>query len=489
MSLSSENPGAVESTQADAPVAPVVSRRGVLQRAAAVSLLAVPAAGLLDACATGGGSTPSTQSSGAKSKENPLGVDPNAPLEVVIFNGGYGDAYATKVHVPLYQKAFPKAQVKESPTQEISTTLQPRFAGGTPPDVVDNSGSKHMDFGSLVQDSQLQDLSDLLAAPSVDDPSKTVKDILIPGTVEFGMYDKKPFVLNYAYTVYGIWYSDALFKSKGWTVPKTWSEFTALLDQIKAAGITPYGYAGANAAYYQYLIILTSAAKLGGADILKNIDNLEDGAWKTDAVKQAAAAWAEIGAKYSDKSFLGLRHTDVQLKQNQKQVAFYPSGNWLENEQKSSTPAGFNYAMMPVPSLTGSDKLSVDAVYAAAGEPFFVAAKGKNPRGGLEYFRQMLSSAGAKGFTTETGSLTSVAHASDGMTLPPGLQSSSTALAAAKTTFAFLFDSWYKELDTELRAATNELFFQGGTADKFCTRMQAKADAIKADKSITKFTR
>ncbi|MEU8393367.1 hypothetical protein, partial [Micromonospora sp. NPDC048843] len=31
------------------------------------------------------------------------------------------------------------------------------------------------------------------------------------------------------------------------------------------------------------------------------IDNLEDGAWKQDAVKQAAAAWAEVGAKFSDK--------------------------------------------------------------------------------------------------------------------------------------------------------------------------------------------
>jgi len=481
MSLTPETPATGEST-------PDLTRRTVLRRAAAVSLLAVPAVGILDACATGGGDDTNKDQNkgGAVSDANPLGADTKSPVEVVIFDGGYSDKYATDVHVPLYQKAWPDSKITESKAQEISTTLQPRFAGGTPPDVIDNSGSKLMDNGALVGAGQLQDLTALFAAKSVDDPSKTVKDTLVDGTIESGLYEGKPYALNYVYTVYGVWYNAKLFASKGWSASKTWSDFTALLDKIKAAGITPYGYAGANAPYYQYLVILSSAAKLGGADILKNIDNLEDGAWTVDAVKQAATAWAEIGAKYTDKAFLGLKHTEVQLKQNQDHVAFYPSGNWLENEQKANTPASFEYAMMPVPSLTGSDKLDASALFATAGEGFIVAAHGKNPKGGMEYLRQMLSKAGAKGFTQTTGSLTSVQGASEGLTLPPGLQSSSAALAAAKSTFNYRFDGWYGELDKELRSATNELFYQGGTADKFCTRMQAKADAIKKDSSITK---
>jgi N-acetylglucosamine transport system substrate-binding protein len=483
MSLSEENNGVADVAK------PNLSRRTVLRRAGAVSLLAIPAVGLLEACATGGGSTPTGGSSGSVSDTNPLGVDASAPLEVVIFDGGFHDVYATKYHVPEYQKAFPKAAVKESSTQDIQGTLQPRFSGGNPPDVVDNSGSKFLDFGALIQDNQLQDLTNLFAAPSVDDKSKKVSDTLVPGTIDQGIYNGKPYVLNYAFTVYGLWYNKQLWDKNSWTPPKTWSDFTALLDKIKAAGIVPYSYAGANASYYQYLVILTSAAKLGGADILKNIDNLEDGAWTVDAVKQAATAWGEIGAKYSDKANLGLKHTDVQLKQDQDKVAIYPSGSWLENEQKASTPATFTYNMFAVPSLTSSDKLEAEAVYAAAGEPFIVAAKGKNPLGGEEYLRQMLSKAGAQGWTTETGSLTCVQGAAAGMTLTPGTTSANAALSAAKTTVSYRFDSWYKQLDTELRAATNELFYQGGTADKFCTRMQAAADAIKKDSSITKFHR
>ncbi len=61
--------------------------------------------------------------------------------------------------------------------------------------------------------------------------------------------------------------------------------------------------------------------------------------------------------------------------------------------------------------------------------------------------------------------------------------------AAGAGVFSYRFDSWYKELDTELRTATNALMFGRENADQFCARMQKKADAIKADSSITKFSR
>ncbi|GAA4683322.1 N-acetylglucosamine/diacetylchitobiose ABC transporter substrate-binding protein [Phytohabitans rumicis] len=467
-----------------------LDRRKLLGRAAAAGLLATPAAGLLSACVGGGDDETQEQAQGEKSATNPLGVDPKAELEVVIFNGGLGTKYATDVHIPSYKKAFPEANVKFSQAEEIATVLQPRFTSNTPPDMVNNAGSKLMDQGALVQAGQVQDLTDLFAAPSLDDPSKALKDTLVPGTVEQGTFNGKPYVLNYAFTTFGLWYSDKLFKANGWTAPKTWSEFTALLDQIKAKGITPYAYAGANASYYQYLVILTTAAKIGGPDVLKNIDNLEDGAWTAEPVKQAAQLWGEIGAKYMLKAHLGMKHTEVQLQQNQDRVAFYPSGSWLENEQAKDTPAGFNYAVIPVPSATSSDKLPQTAIYAAAGEMYFVSSKGKNPRGGMEYLRHMLSKEGAKGFTQLTKVLTVVQGATEGMTISPGLTSSEAMLKAAGSDyFAYRFDTWYKKLDDEARAATNELMFSGGNADKFVTRMQKVADAVKKDPSIEKFKR
>jgi N-acetylglucosamine transport system substrate-binding protein len=467
-----------------------LDRRTLLRRAAAVGLLATPAVSMLSAC-VGSSNDTQKQSEGTKSTDNPLGIDPKAPVEIIIFNGGLGTAYATDVDTPLYNKKWPDSKVNYSATEQISTVVQPRINAGTPPDMINNSGSNLMDMGAIVKAGQAQDLTELFAAPSLDIAGKTVAETLVPGAVEQGTYNGKPYAVNYSYTVFGLWYNAKLFAKNNWTPPTTWADFTALCDKIKAAGITPFGYAGANASYYMVRAIMTSAAKIGTEQVLKDIDNLKPGAWQNDAVKQAAQAWGQIGNKYINKTFLGLRHTEVQLQQDQDKVAFYPCGSWLENEQAKDTPPTFEYAVMPYPSVTSSDKLPATAINAAAGEIYFAAAKGKNPRGGMEYLRTMLSKEAALGFTKLTKSLTVVAGAAEGVTISPGLTSADKMLkAAGKDVFmGYLFDTWYKKLDDESRAAVNELMFKGGDAQKFCDRMEAASQAVAKDSSVTKFTR
>ena len=108
----------------------------------------------------------------------------------------------------------------------------------------------------------------------------------------------------------------------------------------------------------------------------------------------------------------------------------------------------------------------------------------------MEYLRHMLSRAGAQGFTKLTKVLTVVKGATEGLTISPGLTSSDAMLKAAGTDyFSYRFDTWYKKLDDEARAATNELMFSGGDAQRFCDRMQKAADAVKADSFIQKFSR
>src|SRR3712207_427975 len=128
---------------------PELDRRTLLRRAAAVGLLATPAVGMLSACVGGGSEEPKDQAEGTKSDTNPLGVDPKAPLEIIIFNGGLGTKYATDVDIPSYNKLFPESKVAFNQTEEISTVVQPRFTAGNPPDMINNSGSKLMDQGAL----------------------------------------------------------------------------------------------------------------------------------------------------------------------------------------------------------------------------------------------------------------------------------------------------------------------------------------------------
>ncbi|MEV6350824.1 N-acetylglucosamine/diacetylchitobiose ABC transporter substrate-binding protein [Actinoplanes sp. NPDC051851] len=466
-------------------------RRSLLRRAAAVGLLAAPGVSFLSACAGSGGDEPTEQASGTKSAENPLGIDPAAGLEIVIFDGGLGTKYATDVDTPLFNTKWPNAKIEYSATQQVATTIKPRLNAGTPPDMINNSGSDMMDFGAIVKAGQAADLSDLFAAPSLDVEGKTVAETLVPGAVQQGTYDGKPFAVNYAFTVFGLWYNKKLFDKNGWTAPATWADFQALCAKIKAAGIVPFGFAGANASYYMVRVIMTSAAKIGTEQVLKDIDNLKPGAWTNDAVLQAAKAWGEIGTTYIDKSYLGLKHTEVQLQHDQDKLAIYPSGSWLENEQAKDTPPTFEYAVMPTPSVTTADKLPATAINAAASEIYFAAAKGKNPQGAKEYLRTMLSKQAALEFTKLTKSLTVVSGAADGLTISPGLTSANDVLGKAgqDVFMGYLFDTWYKKLDEASREAANELMFKGGDAQKFCDTMEAASQAVAKDSSITKFTR
>jgi N-acetylglucosamine transport system substrate-binding protein len=469
-----------------------LDRRTLLRRAAAVGLLATPAVSMLSACVSGGDSGDKAPSGGgAKSADNPLGIDPKLPVEIVIFNGGLGTDYSTKVDTPLFNKKWPDAKINFTQEVEIATVIQPRINAGSPPDMINNSGSKLMDMGAIVNAGQAADLTDLFDAPSWDIPGKKVSETLVPGAIDQGKYNGKPYAVNYSSTIYGLWYNAKLFQKNGWKPATTWAEFTALSDKILAAGITPFGYAGANAGYYMVRAILTSAAKIGTEQVLKDIDNLKPGAWQNEAIKKAAEAWGQYSAKYSKKTYLGLRHTEIQLQQDQDKIAFYPCGSWLENEQSKDTPPTFEYAVAPLPSVTTSDQLPATAINAAAGEIYFAAAKGKNTQGGKEYLRVMLSKEAAVEFTKLTKSLTVVAGAADGLDLSPGLKSADAMLkAAGKDAFiGYLFDGWYKKLDDESRAAANELMFQGGTAQKFCDRMQAAADALAKDSSVAKFPR
>ncbi|HET8660437.1 MAG TPA: N-acetylglucosamine/diacetylchitobiose ABC transporter substrate-binding protein [Micromonosporaceae bacterium] len=470
---------------------PEITRREVLRRAAAVGVLAAPAAGVLSACALGDqDSGGSSQYEGKKSDTNPLGVKEDAPLEVVIFNGGFGEEYA-KAHEAMYKEKYPKAEIKHSATQEIGKTLQPRFVDGTPPDVVNNSGAGQIDFNGLVSQGSLADLAELLDAPSLDVPGKKVRDTLLPGAVEVGSYDGKFLVLNYAYTVYGIWHSTKLFTEKGWQYAKTWDEHIALCRTIKAAGIAPWTYQGQHPRYMSWPVIAT-AIKHGGVEVALNIDNLEPNAWKSDAMKASADAWHQIvkdGFILAGSS--GLDHKQAQTEWSKGKAAFVSCGSWLENEQKAVTPPGFDMAVAPTPSLGSSDKLPFEAIRGTAGEPFIVPARARNVRGGREYLRTMLSVKGAKDFTQKVSSLTVVSGAADGVQLPFGLSSAVKALAASGSNgFNWVYQLYYRKLERNLVDAACGQFFSGAIGPaEFLDQCQKGADQIASDASIKKYKR
>ncbi|OII63385.1 carbohydrate ABC transporter, N-acetylglucosamine/diacetylchitobiose-binding protein [Streptomyces sp. CC53] len=468
-------------------------RRDLIKRAAALGLVSVPALGFLSACATGGGGGEGGRGqapAGEKTEKNPLGVKEGVPLEAFIFKGGLGDEYAKDAEADF--KAVYKAEVKHTGTQQIGPKLTPRFAGGNPPDVIDNSGADHLDMNKLSSQGQLQDLTALLDAPSIDDPAKKVRDTIHPSTVEKGRHGSAFDVLYYAFTVYGTWYSDKLLEDRGWAYPKSFDEMVALCGEIKKAGLAPWTYAG-KYPYYVHFNLFAQIAKIGGMEKWIAIDNLEPNAWTSnDAVRQTVEHYEELAAKgYFLEGSKGLTHIQSQTAWNKGKAVFLPNGSWVENEAAPTTPADFRMAVGALFDGGAGDAMPHGTLRAEPSEPYIVAAKGKNPVGGMEMLRIMLSRKHAQNFATKVKSLTCVVGATEGMSLSPGLASASRVFEAAGDDVVSLhLQEWYPALtDDKIGGLTGQLLAGELKAADWIRRAQAEADKVAKDSSVTKFTR
>ena len=183
--------------------------RGTLAAAAVV-----PFSSALAACAGGGSDDDDNDNDnegGTKSADNPFGMAENSTVDAVIFDGGYGTDYVAFA-AALLEGNHAGSTVEVSATTEIAQELQPRFVGGDPPDLIDNSGENAIGFSTILD--QLEDLSDVLDANNLE--GTKIRDTLFGGVEAPGTFDGKLAALNYVLTVYAVWYSASLFAEFGW---------------------------------------------------------------------------------------------------------------------------------------------------------------------------------------------------------------------------------------------------------------------------------
>jgi N-acetylglucosamine transport system substrate-binding protein len=372
-----------------------LSRRLFLQRAAVGTLLATGGSTLLAACASTGGDDSGASAGGAdKTADNPFGMADKSAVEAVIFNGGYGYDYVTFA-ANLVQQKHAGSTVKVSPSTEIAQQLQPRFVGGNPPDLIDNSGKAQIGFGTILD--QLAPLDDLFEANNYE--GTKIADTLYPGAQVPGTFDGKFVAMNYVLTLYGLWYSESLFKENSWELPKTYDALLDLGAKAKAKGKYLFVW-GKEAATYYHTLAVDSAIKEGGDEVRLALGNLEENCWsqpQLQGVFKALETMVKNG--YFVPGGAGTQFTAAQAKwSNDQQAILYPSGSWIENEMKKATKSGFLMKGIPEPTLTESPKLPYAALRSAAGEPFIVPSKGKNVAGGKEILRAMLSKEAATNF-------------------------------------------------------------------------------------------
>ena len=459
-------------------------RRTLLRGALATAAL-MPLAGTLASCgsSSGGGGG----GAAAKSATNPFGLGTTSSVEAVIFNGGYGYDYVKFAADQVKkQKDFTGVTLKVSPSTQIAQQLQPRFVGGTPPDLIDNSGANAIGFSTIQQ--QLETLDDVFEANNYE--GTKILDTLYPNVKTPGTFGGKFIALNYVMTVYGIWYSAALFQQNDWTAPQTWDEMVALGAKAKAKGKYLLVWGKEAATYYQTMAV-NSAIKEGGDEVRLALENLKPKCWSLPQIQSVFQALGEIVKKgYMVPGGAGTQFTAAQAKwSNDEQAILYPSGGWIENEMKSATKSGFEMTGAPEPTVSSSPTMPYASLRAAAGEPYIVPSQANNVAGGKEILRAMLSKAAATNFSKTRLAPTIVKGLvpSDGFGSTALVSQTKMLDAAGSNTFNYQFVDYYG-MNTDQLVVWNS-FLSGQTDVPGLTKgLQTITDKIANDPSVKKQT-
>ncbi|MET9023044.1 N-acetylglucosamine/diacetylchitobiose ABC transporter substrate-binding protein [Actinopolymorpha sp. NPDC004070] len=462
-----------------------ISRRRILQGAVGAAALA-PFGGALAGCAAGttgnSGSKKEQPAKSGKSASNPFGLEKSAAIEAVIFNGGYGYDYVTFAAKQVDGKFSTKTKV--TPTTQIAQQLQPRFVGGNPPDVIDNSGANQIGFNTIVD--QLESLDDLFEANNYE--GAKIADTVYPHVKDPGTFSGKFAAMNYAMTVYAVWYSKTLFDQNGWTAPKTWDETIALGAKAKAKGKYLFVW-GKEAATYYHTLAMDSAIKEGGPEVRLALENLEPKAWSHPALQQVFKALQTCVQKgYFVPGGAGTQFTSAQAKwSNDQQAILYPSGGWIENEMKKATKADFKMTGIPEMTVTDSPEMPYESLRSAAGEPFVVPSKAKNSAGGKEILRAMLSKDAATNFSKTRLAPTIVKDTvpADGFGSSALVSQTSMLSAAGTNVFNYQFGTYYG-LNSDQLTVWNSFLSGKIDASQLTKGLQQISDKVANDSSVKK---
>ena len=341
------------------------NRRGFLRGAAAVGVGATLAPYLGKAGIVGATTVPpggdGTAAAGVDAV-NPFGIAENSTVDAVIFDGGYGVDY-----VEFAADIF--AQTHEGSTVEVSPVDADRdrscslaSSAANPPDLVDNSGAQAIGFNTILD--QLEDLTDVIDAPNLE--GVPIRDTLYGGVLSPGTFGGKLAAINYAFTVYGVWYSGSLFEENGWTPPTNWAEALELGAAAQRAGQVP--------------VLLGP----GGGDLLP--DDVPSSRRSRKAATRYAWRWEPGGgllvasrpvqAAFSalkeiiDDGYMqpgggGTQFTQAQAQWSLDQDAImYPSGSWIENEMKDQTAENFQMRGVPTWAVTADSAMPATALRA-----------------------------------------------------------------------------------------------------------------------------
>ena len=347
----------------------------------------------LSVAACGGGSSDgesknnSTANSGTSTSG---GSGKKTDFTLQIFTGGYG-ADMWEYVIRAFEADHPEYNVVANMSNTVNENMQDDWRDGNPPDFVFLDGT--LEKQAWLENDMLYDFTDWLKTATVaGEENVKIKDRMLTEyvhkytgedgkTITYGM----PLVLS----SYGMWYDNALFTQKGWTVPTNYSELSAWVDKNATAETAALIYPGVYSGYLVQGMILPALAEVGD-EFYDRVENARDAEVYTSAeFKAVMNRFADIFGKNNKANSvadcLSLDHTRSQMQWLAHKAAFIPNGLWLRKEMAALNAIPEGFEMRYAPSALNVEQ----QIIVASSVTCAVAKDAQNKKAALEFMRYL----------------------------------------------------------------------------------------------------
>lgn len=319
-------------------------------------------------------------------------------LDIPVFAGGYGIAFYEET-ARLFEAQRPGVKIRIYGDPKIADKISVRAIGGDFPDA---ASAGYVPWPILIRSGKVIDLARYLDGPNWEGDARW-RDTFYPAALDSWKVDGRVAGLPFNYACWTLFYNRALFRAHGWTEPRTWDEFFALCETMRAAGVAPLSLPGTRGLYPEAFLRAAYYNLVGGAG-WRALNELKPGARREPAYLRAAELLQRITQRYTMPGWEGASHTGAQLAFLEGRAAMTVSGSWMLNEMEGKIPRGFEIGAMNFPVF--ADGLADPTTIQTGSDCFFVFAQADPARVQLtvDFLRFLTSRSRAEAFVRRANS-------------------------------------------------------------------------------------
>jgi ABC-type sugar transport system permease subunit/ABC-type glycerol-3-phosphate transport system substrate-binding protein len=349
-------------------------------------------------------------------------------LDIPIFAGGYGLSFYEET-ARQFEALRPSVRVHVYGDPRIQDQVRVRIIDGHLPDA---ASVPYVLWPALIRAGKLVELDPYLAGPDWENDGTWGKTFH-PGSLDSWRVDGGVYGLPMSYACWSIFYNRALFREHGWVPPRTWDEFFALCDKVRAAGLAPVSIPGTRW-LYPSAFFRAAYHGIAGPAGWQALGKLTPGAWANPGIVRSAQLLRKLMAEDAQPGWEGETAPGAELLFLEGRAAMTVSGTWFFNEMAGKIPEGFEVGTMNFPVF--GDGVADPSTIQTGSDCFFVFRTGDAERERLtvDFLRFMTSRARAEAFVRENDAPVAVRGIPEAA-YSPRLRETAALIAGARASF------------------------------------------------------